>query len=283
MKACPTATTTAKPKFCEGPATEVPWVKGVGGVAGAIFNPALGRVTWTGTARSAPGGNRGQPRLGNAASKPALIFSNGWKGGQTTTVNWEKKITELIVKYSDADFGETIHFKTNGGASTFECILVGPTDTWTPPNTLSGSGNDRNTDPGDFSSIKITDPNGFTSLVMDHDSNGWSGTNGILGLQAKPLVVAGPEGCPETTTTTTTTPACDETLKGRRDRDYEGCQTMTKTGRTCQKWNVNSPHRPKYGRSWDHNYCRNPDGSSTIWCYTTDPRKRWEYCTPLTR
>lgn len=29
------------------------------------------------------------------------------------------------------------------------------------------------------------------------------------------------------------------------------------------------------------NYCRNPDGGKTIWCFTTDPKKRWEYCLPL--
>ena len=26
------------------------------------------------------------------------------------------------------------------------------------------------------------------------------------------------------------------------------------------------------------NYCRNPDGESTVWCYTTDPNETWEYC-----
>jgi hypothetical protein len=31
----------------------------------------------------------------------------------------------------------------------------------------------------------------------------------------------------------------------------------------------------------DHNMCRNPDGADTIWCYTTDPKKRWEYCDPI--
>ena len=30
-----------------------------------------------------------------------------------------------------------------------------------------------------------------------------------------------------------------------------------------------------------NNYCRNPDGEPTIWCYTTDSRKRWEFCDPL--
>lgn len=32
------------------------------------------------------------------------------------------------------------------------------------------------------------------------------------------------------------------------------------------------------------NYCRNPlNGESeyTIWCYTSDPRYRWDYCDPI--
>jgi len=31
----------------------------------------------------------------------------------------------------------------------------------------------------------------------------------------------------------------------------------------------------------NHNYCRNPLGGITIWCYTTDDAQRWEYCDPL--
>lgn len=27
-----------------------------------------------------------------------------------------------------------------------------------------------------------------------------------------------------------------------------------------------------------HNYCRSPDGDSKVWCFSTNPRKRWEYC-----
>ena len=26
------------------------------------------------------------------------------------------------------------------------------------------------------------------------------------------------------------------------------------------------------------NYCRNPDDDGYLWCYTTDPDTRWEYC-----
>ena len=31
----------------------------------------------------------------------------------------------------------------------------------------------------------------------------------------------------------------------------------------------------------EHNYCRNPDGTGTIWCHTVDPLVRWEHCDPL--
>lgn len=81
--------------------------------------------------------------------------------------------------------------------------------------------------------------------------------------------------------------ACDETMKGTKGDGYRGCQTKTTTGRTCQNWNKQSPQSHSIsltyakGTMGDHNYCRNPDGMTTIWCYTTDPSKRWEYCTPL--
>ena len=31
----------------------------------------------------------------------------------------------------------------------------------------------------------------------------------------------------------------------------------------------------------DSNYCRNPDGGDTIWCYTTNPDEKWDYCDPI--
>lgn len=66
---------------------------------------------------------------------------------------------------------------------------------------------------------------------------------------------------------------------------YRGRQTTTRSGRPCQKWNVNSPNRinvaPRYR---NHNYCRNPDNdASGPWCYLADfdsskEKRNWEPC-----
>lgn len=71
-------------------------------------------------------------------------------------------------------------------------------------------------------------------------------------------------------------------------RDYFGRVSKTRSGRTCQRWNSQSPHKhsrtnpskfPETKLSEAANYCRNPDGESGgPWCYTTDSNKRWEYC-----
>ena len=75
----------------------------------------------------------------------------------------------------------------------------------------------------------------------------------------------------------------------RKGFDYRGKQFLTRSGRLCQKWDDQSPHKHTRGPRWrknvgvdgGHNYCRNPDRQgATIWCYTTDSRKRWEYCDP---
>jgi len=82
--------------------------------------------------------------------------------------------------------------------------------------------------------------------------------------------------------------ACDETLHGHEGVGYHGCQNKTKSGWTCQQWTSQSPHTHDrwrtqfYGKNLGHhNFCRNPDGEPTIWCYTTDSNKRWEWCNPV--
>lgn len=84
-------------------------------------------------------------------------------------------------------------------------------------------------------------------------------------------------GCVETWAHTPC-PACPEGLSGN-GASYRGCQRKTRSGKTCQSWTSQSPHKHTRTHAGDHNYCRNPDGEPTIWCYT-ETSTRWEYCSP---
>ncbi|KAM6126679.1 plasminogen-like [Pterocles gutturalis] len=82
-----------------------------------------------------------------------------------------------------------------------------------------------------------------------------------------------------------TSPTTSDCINGN-GKDYRGTVAKTGTGRTCQEWSSQKPHSHKYftpvthpRAGLDKNYCRNPDGDvNGVWCFTTDPEKKWEYC-----
>ena len=114
----------------------------------------------------------------------------------------------------------------------------------------------------------------------DNNWNTWAPPSGKGSAHCcKPVTSAAPAGS-------------SEELKGQNGSGYRGNQTKTRSGKTCMNWTSQDPHshsntpekKPNRGLG-DHNYCRNPSepvsSSDTIWCYTTDPNSRWEYCDPL--
>mmetsp|Transcript_17480 Transcript_17480/g.52553 ORF Transcript_17480/g.52553 Transcript_17480/m.52553 type:complete len:232 (+) Transcript_17480:114-809(+) len=90
--------------------------------------------------------------------------------------------------------------------------------------------------------------------------------------------------------------ACNENLVGTNGNGYAGCQNVTRYGHTCQRWTDQSPQSHAYTAATpglgNHSYCRNPPmnvsapatpSQEGIWCFTTDPAIRWEYCDPIYR
>ena len=80
-----------------------------------------------------------------------------------------------------------------------------------------------------------------------------------------------------------------ELCSGPNCSGYRGIQTNTRSGKTCQRWDAQTPqmhghspsNHPTKGLE-DNNFCRNPsDNPVGIWCYTTDAASRWEYCNPI--
>ena len=67
--------------------------------------------------------------------------------------------------------------------------------------------------------------------------------------------------------------------------DYRGTVSRTKGGSQCQAWSAQSPNAhakthanfPRAGLG-GHNFCRNPDGEKTAWCFTTTEGLRWDVC-----
>ncbi|XP_035676051.1 deleted in malignant brain tumors 1 protein-like [Branchiostoma floridae] len=97
------------------------------------------------------------------------------------------------------------------------------------------------------------------------------------------------------TTTTTTKTDLQTTAMVKTELDvcqnpfgngasYRGKVSVTQTGKTCQRWDSQTPHTHNKRPDWypvsglEQNFCRNPDGKPAVWCHTTDPGTTWEYC-----
>ncbi|XP_033729565.1 plasminogen-like [Pecten maximus] len=63
------------------------------------------------------------------------------------------------------------------------------------------------------------------------------------------------------------------------DLVYGGRISCTVKGVTCQRWDRSSPHEPHFliNRSDLQNWCQ-IESSARPWCYTMDPKTRWDYC-----
>jgi hypothetical protein len=73
--------------------------------------------------------------------------------------------------------------------------------------------------------------------------------------------------------------------EGVSSTSYRGNEHTTKGGKLCQAWNKQSPrkhdHTPsKYPSAGlkDTHSCRDPTAKGTIWCYTEEGDKEWDYC-----
>jgi len=85
-------------------------------------------------------------------------------------------------------------------------------------------------------------------------------------------------------------PRCSECCLTPDCSDYRGTKATTASGRKCQPWKSDSPHYNAHRAKMiglttrsglyelSENFCRNPTGHSTAWCYTMDPYKKWEEC-----
>ena len=78
-------------------------------------------------------------------------------------------------------------------------------------------------------------------------------------------------------------PDCMQDCKPTDGNDYTGKVHTSRSGRTCQKWSVQTPHTHRLTDFGDHNYCRDPKitkgrAKSAIGCFTTDVKMRWDLC-----
>ena len=244
--------------------------------------------------------------FGNRRASRSKTFMNKWKNGATLRLRtWKNTFVQM--------HSNGVHVKQGGAGSWeiftikrlprygFNCVaLYGAHKRY-----LRAHGNKRTIDQSGVRSNYNSYPNGWSwerfwvedlgggkfSLRTFHNTYLRAHNNGSM--DHSPYVAKGKK-IPrnwvwEKFTAQWLSGTCNERIS-RKGHNYRGCQTVTRKGYKCQNWSRDRPHkrnnktkynykRKRYGVG-NHNYCRNADNSKTIWCYTTNPRKRWDYCSP---
>ncbi|XP_065922737.1 uncharacterized protein [Magallana gigas] len=67
-----------------------------------------------------------------------------------------------------------------------------------------------------------------------------------------------------------------ECREDERGLKYEGTKSVSSSGRTCMRWSAVEKHCLTYNKSMlKENYCRNPDGHRSLWCFTHQKGFSW--------
>lgn len=65
-------------------------------------------------------------------------------------------------------------------------------------------------------------------------------------------------------------------------REYVGTWNLTSSGIVCRQWTLQDEYDQSYFPDSTleeaQNYCRDPDNSGYLWCYTVDDSVSWEFC-----
>ncbi len=139
----------------------------------------------------------------------------------------------------------------------------------------------KQTDPADYPDASIGDAANYCRNPKDREDGPWC-------LTTDPEVkweYCDVPVCPPPSTENGADIICKLTGTGQT---YRGTLNTTKDGLECQRWDSQYPHVhtrdndvmfPDNTVSEAENYCRNPDDEPFgVWCYTTDPNVRWNYC-----